>query len=102
MRLEAAEKWQHRVRILIAVWADFDHGARKVARRPTEIKLDFAAAQCQFAAMILIRASLLAAILAVLAGCACLPGSQSQGLSAADADEVPLTRRDEVGQGSEL
>ena len=52
--------------------------------------------------MVLIRASLLVAMLAVLAGCACLPGGQTQGLSAADPDEAPLTRRDEVGQGSEL
>ena len=77
-------------------------GREKVTLRPVQIKLDFAAAQCQFAAMVLIRASLLAALLAVLAGCACLPGAQTQGLSAADPDEATLTRRDEIQEGSDL
>jgi hypothetical protein len=86
----------------MAVWADFDHGARKVTLRPIEIKLDFAAAQCQFAAMVLIRASLLIAMLAVLAGCACLPGGQTQGLSAPGPDDTPVVRRDDVEEGSEL
>jgi hypothetical protein len=52
--------------------------------------------------MVLIRASLLAAMLAVLAGCSCLPGAQNQGLAAADPDETPVVRRDDVGKGSEL
>jgi hypothetical protein len=52
--------------------------------------------------MVLIRASLLIAMLAALAGCTCLPGSQNQGLSAVDPDETPVVRRDEVGKGSDL
>jgi hypothetical protein len=74
-----------------------------VTLRPVEIKLDFAPAQCQFAAMVLIRASLLVAMLAVLAGCSCLPGAESQGLSAADpADAVKLRTPDDIEKGSDL
>lgn len=102
MRLEVAQKWQHRFRIGLAIGSDLDHGRGKVTRRPVEIKLDFAPVQCQFAAMVLIRASLLVAMLAALAGCSCLPGSQPQGLSAAGSDDMSLTRRDEVEEGSDL
>jgi hypothetical protein len=73
-----------------------------VTRRRVEIKLDFAKPQCQFATMVLIRASLLATMLAVLAGCACLPGGQSQGLSAPGPDDTPVVRRDDVEEGSDL